>query len=68
MAVAPSVEERLAHIEGRLDSFATKADLATLNGKIDALRSEVNTLKWAMGLLFVLNLVILGRVFEIIPA
>lgn len=43
MATTTSVEERLAHIEGRLESFATKADIAELRG-------ELSTLKWTISI------------------
>ena len=43
MGTTSSVEERLAHIEGRLESFATKADIAELRG-------ELSTLKWTISI------------------
>ncbi len=43
MVATSSVEERLAHIEERLESFATKADIAELRG-------ELSTLKWTISI------------------
>lgn len=54
-----TVEERLAGLERGYEHMATKADVV-------ALASEVRLLKWGVGLLFILNLAMLGRIFELI--
>ena len=60
-------EECLARIEGGYEHRATKADIAELTGMMNTLAGELRVHKWVLGLLFVLQLLILGRVFEIIP-
>ncbi len=49
-----TTEERVARLEGGYEHLATKADVVVL--------------KWAIGVQFALLLLILARVFEIIPA
>ena len=56
-----STEERLARIEGGYEHLATKADIVAIHGKVDKLT-------WAIGVLFALQIAILARVFDIIPA
>lgn len=65
------------HLATKADIAGTKADIAdtkseivALEGRLNALasemRSEFRIHRWVLGLLFALNLLILGRVFEII--
>ncbi len=76
-----SNEERLARIEGGYEHLATKADIgdvkadiAALNGRIDALEARIDAVvaelrihRWALGISIALQLIILARLFEIIP-
>lgn len=62
-----TTEERLARIEGGYEHLATKADIAELTGMMNTLAGELRVHRWVLGLLFVLQLLILGWVFEIIP-
>ena len=62
-----TTEERLARLEGGYEHLATKADIAELNGMMHSFAGELRVHRWVLGLLFVLQLLILGRVFEIIP-
>ena len=62
-----TTEERLARIEGGYENRATKADIAELTGMMNTLAGELRVHKWVLGFVFVLQLLILGRVFEIIP-
>ena len=62
-----TTEERLARIEGGYEHLATKAGIAELTGMMHTLTGELRVHRWVLGLLFVLQLLILGRVFEIIP-
>ena len=43
-----TVDERVSYIEGRLDSLATKEDLASL--KVDLMREMGTQLKWLIGI------------------
>ena len=47
-----TVEERISYIEGRLDSLATREDIAELRGELRAeIKSEANKLiMWLAGL------------------
>ncbi len=76
-----TTEERLARIEGGYEHMATKADIAAtkadiaetkadiavLNEKVDAIRGELRLQRWALGIVILAQLAIIGRVFEIIP-
>ena len=62
-----TTEERLARLEGGYEHLARKADIAEMTGMMSALAGELRVHRWVLGLLFVLQLLILGRVFEIIP-
>lgn len=55
-----STEERLARIEGGYEHLATRADIGEIKG-------DIKLLKWAIGVQFALLIIILGRLFEIIP-
>ena len=54
-------EERLARIEGGYEHMATKADIAEI-------KSELRMHRWALGVVIASQLILLARVFEIIPA
>ena len=43
MTTADNVESRLARLEGASEHWATKADVARLEGKIDALEARLET-------------------------
>ena len=43
MTTADNVESRLARLEGASEHWATKADVARLEGKIDALEAKLET-------------------------
>ncbi len=76
-----TAEERLARIEGGYEHMATKADIAAtkadiaetkaaiavLAEKLEAVGGELRLHRWALGIVIVAQLAILGRVFEIIP-
>ena len=62
-----TTEKRLARIEGGYEHMATKADIAVLNEKVDAIRGELRLHRWALGIVILAQLAIIGRVFEIIP-
>ncbi len=77
-----TTEERLAPIEGGYEHMATKADIAAtkadiadtkadiavLDEKVDAIRGELRLHRWALGIVILAQLAIIGRVFEIIPS
>ena len=51
-----------------------KAEIAALNGRIDALEARIDAVvaelrihRWALGISIALQLIILARLFEIIP-
>ncbi len=56
-----STEERLARIEGGYEHMATKADIAEI-------KSELRMHRWALGVVIASQLILIARVFEIIPA
>ncbi len=76
-----TTEERLERMEGgyehlatKADIAATKADIAALSGRIDALEARIDAVvaelrihRWALGISIALQLLILARLFEIIP-
>ena len=43
MTIADSVESRLSRLDGASEHWATKADVARLEGKIDALGARLET-------------------------
>ena len=43
MTTADNLESRLARLEGASEHWATKADVARLEGKIDALEAKLET-------------------------
>ena len=55
-----TTEERLARIEGGYEHMATKADIAEI-------KSELRMHRWALGVVIASQLILLARVFEIIP-
>lgn len=66
-----TTEERLARIEEGYSHLATKADvyslanyITTVNGKVDSLNTYA---KWGIGVSLVLHLLILGKLFDLIP-
>ncbi len=54
-----TIEERVASVAATLPHLATKADLA-------AIRSEVQILKWGMGLLVIVNAGVLAAVIRLL--
>ena len=56
-----STEARLARIEGGYEHMATKADIAEI-------KSELRMHRWALGVVIASQLILIARVFEIIPA
>ena len=56
-----TTEERLARIEGGYEHMATKADIAEI-------KSALRMHRWALGVVIASQLILLARVFEIIPA
>lgn len=48
-----TIEQRVSYIEGRLDSFATKADLAEM---------ETRLIKWMIGTMFGTATIVSGLV------
>lgn len=56
-----STEERLARIEGGYEHMATKAGIAEI-------KSELRMHRWALGVVIASQLILIARVFEIIPA
>lgn len=56
-----STEERLARIEGGYEHMATKADIAEI-------KSELRMHRWALGVVIASQLILIARVFDIIPA
>lgn len=52
------------------NNLVTKSDLKAstekLETKIDSTKSELNTMKWMIGLLFASNLMIIGLLFSLI--
>ncbi len=56
-----STEERLARIEGGYAHIATRADIAEI-------KSELRLHRWALGVVIASQLILIARVFEIIPA
>ena len=42
--------ERIANLEGQIAHLATKADIGALDAKIEALRAELGTIKWIIGI------------------
>ena len=61
-------KHEIVALEGKV--IAIEAKVGALEGIVNALasemRSEFRIHRWVLGLLFALNLLILGRVFEII--
>ncbi len=62
--------ERIANLEGQISHLATKADLAALearlDAKIEALRAEMNTMKWILGVAIPAAIAITGIVVGIV--
>ena len=58
--------ERIAHLEGQIAHLATKADIGILDAKIEALRAEMNTLKWILSIAIPAAIAITGIVVGII--
>ncbi len=42
--------ERIANLEGQIAHLATKADIGALDAKIEAMRAELGTIKWIIGI------------------
>ena len=51
-----TTEERVSYIEGRLDSLATKEDIAALKGDLqaDIAKAEVRFIRWTVGMMIAL--------------
>ena len=62
-------KNEIVALEGKV--IAVEGKVIAVEGKLNALagemRNEFRIHRWVLGLLFALNLLILGRVFEIIP-
>ncbi len=62
MTVAPG--QRIGHIEGKLDSLATKADLGELREQLAEMRGEVRAMRWTLAVVGVgISIVILATRF-----
>ena len=58
--------ERIANLEGQIAHLASKADIGALDAKIEALRAELNTLKWIISIAIPAAIAITGLVVGII--
>lgn len=62
--------ERIANLEGQIAHLATKADLASLearlDAKIEAMRAELGTIKWIIGIGIPAAIAITGIVVGIV--
>ncbi|MCY4435853.1 MAG: hypothetical protein OXE05_00790 [Chloroflexi bacterium] len=56
--------DAVSGLESAYAHLATKADMEGLRGE---LKGDINTLKWAIGVQFALLVIILGRLFDVIP-
>ena len=48
------------------EGVATKADIAAVNSRLDALESRLDTMQWAMGFHAAVTLSIAGRLFGVL--
>lgn len=64
-----ALEGKVIAVEGKVTAIEVKVDAleVIVNAVASEMRSEFRIHRWVLGLLFALNLLILGRVFEIIP-
>ncbi|MCY4436583.1 MAG: hypothetical protein OXE05_04540 [Chloroflexi bacterium] len=64
-----ALQGKVIAVEGKV--IAVEARVSALEGIVNAIanemRGEFRIHRWVLGLLFALNLLIVGRVFEIIP-
>ncbi len=58
--------ERIAHLEGQIAHLATKADIGVLDAKIEAVRAELSTMKWILGIAIPAAIAITGIVVGIV--
>ena len=45
------------------EGVATKADIAKINGRLDVLKTEISSIKWVLGLLAAMQILMAGRMF-----
>ena len=45
------------------EGVATKADIAKINGRLDVLKTEISSIKWVLGFLAAMVLLLVGRNF-----
>ena len=58
--------ERIANLEGQIAHLATKADIGALDAKIEALRAELGTIRWIIGIGIPAAIAITGIVVGIV--
>lgn len=58
--------ERIANLEGQIAHLATKADIGVLDAKIEAVRAELSTMKWILGIAIPAAIAITGIVVGIV--
>lgn len=68
--LASNADTRLTQVETRAEEYVKKSDisatLARMYGKIGELATALSYQKWILGLLVILQLFTLGRLFQII--
>ncbi len=45
------------------EGVATKADIAKINGRLDVLKTEISSIKWVLGFLAAMQILMAGRMF-----
>ena len=58
--------ERIANLEGQIAHLATKADIGMLDAKIEAVRAELGTIRWMIGIGIPAAIAITGIVVGIV--
>ena len=49
--------------DAMVETVATKADIAKINGRLDVLKTEISSIKWVLGFLAAMVLLLVGRNF-----
>ena len=49
--------------DAMVETVATKADIAKINGRLDVLKTEISSIKWVLGLLAAMQILMAGRMF-----
>ena len=58
--------DRIANLEGQISHLATKADIGVLDAKIEAIRAELSTMKWLLGIAIPSAIAITGIIVGIV--